>query len=81
MELEEGTTYVLKDNQPNNIYGQYFFSGNSSFTSEENSGELTITRLDLNTQIVSGTFFYDVIDGNGNLRQIRDGRFDMRFTQ
>jgi hypothetical protein len=42
---------------------------------------MTITRLDLNAQIISGTFFYDVIDGNGQLREIRDGRFYMRFTQ
>ena len=80
-ELEEGMTYTLKENEPNNVYGQYFFAGNSSFTSVQNTGELTVTHLNLNNQTISGIFFFDVIDGNGNLRQIREGRFDMRFTQ
>ena len=35
----------------------------------------------LSKQVVSGTFFFDIIDQNGDLRQIRDGRFDMQFTQ
>jgi len=42
---------------------------------------MTITRLDLSAQIVSGTFFFDIIDENGELREIREGRFDMRFTR
>ena len=30
--------------------------------------------------IVSGTFWFDVIDFQGNLHQIREGRFDMQYT-
>ena len=67
LEINENTTYAL--------------SGMFSETNEVNTGELTITRLDLNEQIVSGTFFFDIIDQNGELRQIRDGRFDMQYTQ
>jgi hypothetical protein len=81
-ELEQGRTYVLESEFTlGGVSGKYSFNGDIYDTDDQNSGELTITRLDLNAQIISGTFFYDVIDGNGNLREIRDGRFDMRFTQ
>jgi hypothetical protein len=79
--LETGQTYELKDRSTGNVSGLYSFRGTFFNTTTENFGQLTITKLDLNSQIISGTFFYDVIDGNGNLREIRDGRFDMRFTQ
>lgn len=81
-ELSPNVTYQLMSNNPGNVYGAFFLNTDQTFTDGSNyTGELTITRLDLNAQIVSGTFFYDVIDGNGQLRQIREGRFDMRFTQ
>jgi hypothetical protein len=81
-ELEQGRTYVLESEFTlGGVSGKYSFNGDIYDTDDQNSGELTITRLDLNAQIISGTFFYDVIDGNGNLREIREGRFDMRFTQ
>ena len=81
-ELQEGQTYVLgSESTMGGVSGKYGFRGDFFDTDDQNSGELTITRLDLNTQIVSGTFFFDIIDQNGNLRQIREGRFDMRFTQ
>jgi hypothetical protein len=80
-ELIENQTYLLNTNEPGNAYGQYFFSAQSSFTNDINTGNLTITKLDLNNQIVSGTFFFDVVDQNGILLEVRDGRFDVRFTQ
>lgn len=60
---------------------KYGFNGDFYFTNSQQTGELTITHLDLNSQTISGTFFFDVIDQDGNLREIREGRFDMRFTQ
>lgn len=80
-EIEEGATYQLLEEREGNASGAYSFNGDLFFTNSMQSGEMTITKLDLNSQIVSGTFFYDVIDGNGDLREIREGRFDMRFTQ
>ncbi len=77
-------TYALLEESECNVggvSGKYRFNGDIYDTDDQNSGELTITRLDLNTQIISGTFFFDVIDGEGELREIREGRFDMRFTQ
>lgn len=43
-------------------------------------GEFTITKLDLEKQIISGTFWFDVKDPKTNeTRKVRDGRFDMVF--
>lgn len=44
------------------------------------TGELTITKLDFENNIVSGTFWYDIEDTQGVIHQIREGRFDMHFT-
>ncbi len=80
-EIEQGRTYPLIEEADGNATGIYGIRGDLYFTNAVQTGEMTITRLDMNAQIVSGTFFFDVIDEEGNLRQIREGRFDMRFTQ
>ncbi|TXE16300.1 hypothetical protein ES692_13330 [Psychroserpens burtonensis] len=66
LEIDENITYAL--------------GGTFSETNTINAGQLSITHLDLNAYTVSGTFWFDIIDQNGNLRQIREGRFDMPFT-
>lgn len=50
-------------------------------TSETQTGELKITKLDYDNHIVSGTFWFDVKDSNGVVHEIRDGRFDVQFTE
>ena len=80
-EIEEGETYLLIENEVGNAFARYSFSANATFTSQTNSGTFTITKLDLDNQIVSGIFSFDIIDFEGNLRQIRNVRFDMQFTQ
>lgn len=80
-EIEEGETYQLIEEAQGNVNAKYGFNGDFYFTSEEYSGELKITHLDMTNQTVSGTFFFDIIDQNGALCQIREGRFDMQFTQ
>ena len=41
-------------------------------------GEFTITKLDMETQIISGTFWFDVKDPKtGETRKVREGRFDV----
>ena len=46
----------------------------------KHSLKITITKLDEVNHIVSGTFWFDVQDTNGVIHQIRDGRFDMQYT-
>lgn len=82
LEIDEGNTYMLFDNSIGNAYAGYSYVTLSSFTSQDNTGELTITKLDTENQIVSGTFWYDVQHPlTGEIVEIREGRFDMQYTQ
>lgn len=74
-------TYSLVENDIGNVFARFSFNTQATFTDIQNTGTLTISRPDLNNQIISGTFSCDILDFEGNLRQIREGRFDMRFTQ
>ena len=80
--LEIGQTYILNKNQEED--GDYTGGGgtygpdinNHFVTTTTKTGELTITYLDLSNSIISGTFWFDAINEEGELVEIRDGRFD-----
>ncbi|VVV01345.1 MULTISPECIES: hypothetical protein [Mesonia] len=42
---------------------------------------MTITKLDFENHIVSGTFWFDAINEEGKVLEIREGRFDTLFTE
>ena len=53
-----------------------------SRTNSIQTGNLTITKLDQTNQIVSGTFWFDVEHPiSGEIVEVREGRFDMQYTQ
>lgn len=80
-EIVQNSTYTLADNIPANAYGTYALAGIFNTTNDNiYTGELHITHLDQTNYIVSGTFWFDIIDFQGNLHQIREGRFDMQYT-
>lgn len=80
-ELLKNTTYTLKDNNLLNVYGTYGINGIMSATDGNNyTGELVITNVDETNHIISGTFWFDVRDFNNVVHQIREGRFDMQYT-
>ncbi len=80
-----GTTYDLKEREQGNPWGGVSFVYEPEFPYESNytngttyKGEFTITKLDLDKQIISGTFWFDVKDPKtGETRKVRDGRFDV----
>jgi len=80
-QIFQGGIYQLYENIDGNASGNYLFNLDISSTTLTNTGELKITKLDLVNQIVSGTFSFDIEDTNGVIHQIREGRFDMQFTQ
>ena len=45
------------------------------------NGELAITHLDETKQIISGTFWFDAINNDGDIVEIREGRFDMPYSK
>lgn len=82
IELIQGTTYQLLENEDGNATASFLISTLSNYTSINNSGELTITKLDTENQIISGVFWFDVIHPlTGEIAEIREGRFDMEYTQ
>lgn len=78
LQIFSGQTYQLKEKIEGNAYGNYSYAANFTYTSQIQTGELKINKL--TSTIVSGTFWYDIIDYQGNLHQIREGRFDMLYT-
>ncbi|WP_452223155.1 hypothetical protein [Lacinutrix chionoecetis] len=86
-EIFEGNEYNLFEITENSVWGGIGFSDeNNPFefitTNSNNTGTLTITKLNFTTNIISGTFSFDVINPfTGEITEIREGRFDTLFTQ
>ena len=84
-EIFEGETYQLVDLQDGNVYGGGGFSFSitenyQSYTNSQYTGELSITKLDFQNHIVSGTFWFDLKNPKtGKTVEIREGRFDTNF--
>jgi hypothetical protein len=81
--LVVGETYQLKEYGANSIFGEYFiFQRTGSLTYQTNSivkGELKITYHNFDKAILSGTFWFDAVNKNGEKVQVREGRFDMEY--
>ena len=55
-------------------------SDNRFNTNLLNQGELKITKLNTQQKIISGTFWFDAVNTQGEIVKIREGRFDMRYV-
>lgn len=80
-------TYPLNGTNPGYFGGGYVLGGpdnylEGSVTNSIYTGEMTITKFDLTTEIVSGTFWFDIQNPwTGEKIEIREGRFDTHFSQ
>ena len=84
LQVFEGQTYFLNNNQfsKGKASASFDISGKIYYSKPYLSGELMITKLDSLNQIISGTFWFDAIDTLSNTTvQIRDGRFDLHYTE
>ncbi|CAL2076418.1 conserved exported protein of unknown function [Tenacibaculum sp. 190524A02b] len=80
--LKEGITYNLVLDNNNSAFATYFNFGTPDFiTTSEVKGKLTIDKLDTGKSIISGTFWFNAINANGEKIEIRNGRFDMQYSQ
>jgi hypothetical protein len=81
--LITGKTYSLTVYGAKSKYGEFFgdlsTSSNHYSTTDKIVGEFTITNHIFNKAILSGTFWFDAINSNGEIVQIREGRFDMEY--
>ena len=78
----EGNVYQLGNYGNPNLYGQFqtfglYENDNETFnTTDIVNGEIKITHHDIENYIISGTFWFDAKNENGEIVQIREGRFD-----
>ena len=82
IELQENQTYILNqpDTPENGAGGEYRLSQSNQYnTSLIHTGELKITRVDLQNSIISGTFWFDAINTDNEVVEIREGRFDWNY--
>jgi len=85
LSLVQGQKYILK-NYPNigEAFGQYFTTDllgniNAYVTKDSFNGELYISKFDQVKHIVSGTFWFDGVNNNGEKVEVREGRFDVQL--
>jgi hypothetical protein len=52
---------------------------NDYITNDTSTGSLTISRLDLTSHIISGTFDFQIQDPSGKTIKVTDGRFDLHY--
>ncbi|WP_372473190.1 DUF6252 family protein [Capnocytophaga sp. ARDL2] len=79
-------TFILNDEKPGYGGGGHVrkqtLQTNVSYTNSIYTGEMTITKFDLQNEIVSGTFWFDIENPwTGETIEIRNGRFDTHFSQ
>jgi hypothetical protein len=81
--LEIEKIYQLKEYGANSKYGEYtyFYTGGDKRykTNSIVTGELKITYHNFIKAIISGTFWFDAINSEGEIIKIREGRFDMEY--
>ena len=85
LDIVEGVTegfFPLTTRMSNGFSARYTIGGGLTLdtgTTDENPGNLIITRFDLEEFIVSGTFEFSVKDDEGKTLNFTDGRFDLKF--
>jgi len=86
LSIQQGQTIILeKYGKKGAAAGQFSIIGNDFIfheylTTPSEKGELIITKLDSINRIVSGTFWFDAVNSNGEKVEVREGRFDMPYT-
>lgn len=83
LKVETGGVYSLKNvrHTPGAAAAKFAEKAMEYHTSPSLQGELRISKLDTIKNIVSGTFWFDAEDASGKVVQVRDGRFDLHYTE
>ena len=81
LSISEGQTIKLTEVISGNAFGEYYIDNPPYYTNNTLTGELNITRFDSIKQIVSGSFYFNVLDNTGDTVKITNGRFDMPYTR
>ena len=85
LDLVQGQTYSLNKNFDDDgdftgAGGSYSVNATENFyTTSIVVGELKITYLDRSKSVVSGSFWFDAVNSDGEVIEIREGRFDWDY--
>jgi hypothetical protein len=79
-----GVSLPLNIIENNSKYGEYIvyntdFTQDPYSTTTAETGELKITNHNFSQAIISGTFWFDAINSEGKIIEVREGRFDMHY--
>lgn len=83
--LTVGETYQLNEYGADSKFGEYSIYDDNNLseihykTTSIITGELKITNHNFNKAILSGTFWFDAVNSEGQIVKIREGRFDMEY--
>lgn len=83
--LHVGKTYILSEYGGETNYGEISLNGysppnpNYFVTNSLITGELTITAHNFDQAYLSGTFWFDAVNSEGEIMKVREGRFDMQY--
>lgn len=78
--IEENDLFILKTDEENSNVAEYENRSVSYKTNEINTGEIKFTKFDDKNGIVSGIFWFNAINEEGETVEIREGRFDMKYN-
>lgn len=81
IKLEQGKSYKFLE-RSDTCWGEYSIEAgliDSYETDSNHSGILSITHIDEEQRIISGTFSFTAINDQGETVEITDGRFDMHY--
>ena len=77
-------TYAIATPKAGSVSGHYNFpdplAPQGSYTSTNiQAGQLTIKHYDSIKYVISGTFYFDAVNNNGQKVEVREGRFDVKL--
>jgi hypothetical protein len=78
--IEEDIIFSLTIDQENSNFGEYISAAGRHRTNNVQTGEIKIINFDNHNGIVSGTFWFDAVNEDGKVVEIREGRFDMKYN-
>lgn len=79
--LIQGQTYSFGQNIFETFNASYSLPNFSYGTTNQSIGQITIMKFDRANNIISGTFWFDAINSTGAKVEVREGRFDLKFSE
>lgn len=78
--LEEKTYDIADKASPGSFYAEFYYDYlNTYLSSSVDKGQITITHLDKEQHIISGTFWFKALNPANGMVEVSDGRFDLKY--